>query len=187
MQPNGNTCVTLKSPHEESWQPLTTFAWKMAVCACVCICYMKYCLHGWYCKTVRTNAIQLQYNCNTKIFLVLQLYCACADCCNRTKFLRYFIVVVFNLCGPFNRIYSTFPVQVDASHWRSGKLDKNLSESACLACHQLQQMPCGFAHASPARHRHSATLILTSLLALIAGLLASDSPCTLSMHNFINT
>jgi len=83
-------------------------------------------------KAVRTNAIQLQYNCNTRIFflyccsciahvrtpaiqrsntsflqlaenlqaicssckkLVLQLYCACAGCCNTTKFLCYFIVV----------------------------------------------------------------------------------------------
>jgi len=84
-------------------------------------------------KAVRTSAIQLQYNCNTRIWifflyrscialvrtpaiqrcntsflqlaenlqatcssckkLVLQLYCACADCCNTTKFLCYFIVV----------------------------------------------------------------------------------------------
>jgi len=31
------------------------------------------------CKAVRTSAIQLQYNCNTRIFLVLQLYCTFAD------------------------------------------------------------------------------------------------------------
>jgi len=29
-------------------------------------------------KAVRTSATQLQYNCNTRIFLVLQLYCTCA-------------------------------------------------------------------------------------------------------------
>ena len=56
------------------------------------------------------TAIQLQYNTAIQVFynsqktcrllaavvkkLVLQLYCACADCCNTTKFLCYVIVVV---------------------------------------------------------------------------------------------
>ena len=58
----------------------------------------------------------LQYNAATQVLynlqktcrllaavvkqLVWQLYCACADCCNTTKFLCYFIVVVLHLCEP---------------------------------------------------------------------------------------
>ena len=77
-----------------------------------------------YCSCIaliRTPAIQC---CNTSFLQlaetwrllaavvqkpVLQLYCACADCCNTTKFLRYVIVcscivVVLHLCGPLNSV-----------------------------------------------------------------------------------
>ena len=37
---------------------------------------------GWFLKVVHTSAIQLRYNCNTRTFLVLQLYCTSADHCN---------------------------------------------------------------------------------------------------------
>jgi len=44
------------------------------------------------------RSAQVQYNYNTtaiqEFFLVLQLYCACVDCCNTTKFSCYVIVVV---------------------------------------------------------------------------------------------
>lgn len=84
-----------------------------------------------------------------------------------------------------NRIYSTFSAPVDPSHLKTEKLYKNVSTSACLACHQLRQMPCGFAHASPMHHYCVATLILTLLTA--ATLLASDSTVIPSLtYNFIN-
>ena len=38
----------------------------------------------------------LQYNCNTRIFLVSQLYCTCADRFSAKKFYNYFKTIVHN-------------------------------------------------------------------------------------------
>ena len=54
-----------------------------------------------YVLTVRTSAIQLQYNCNTRIVF---LYCSCIalvwTAAIQQNFLCYVIVVVLHLCGP---------------------------------------------------------------------------------------
>jgi len=42
--------------------------------------------HHFHVKAVRTSAIRLQYNCNTRIFLALQLYCTCTDPCCSTSY-----------------------------------------------------------------------------------------------------
>ena len=118
LQCKGGTCIYLPCKRLQS-------ATKHRICRQLCI----------RTKAVRTSAMQLQYNCNTRIFfmycscialvrtsaikccntsflqlaenlqatcssckkLVQQLYCACADCCNATKFLCYVIVVVLQL------------------------------------------------------------------------------------------
>lgn len=59
-------------------------------------------------------------------------------------------------------------------------MHNNLSESACVACDQLQLMPCGYARAASLHHLCTATLMLTSLLATTVGLVASDSASILS-------
>lgn len=84
-----------------------------------------------------------------------------------------YILVVSNVCC--NRVYSAYPVQADASQPMTERMHSNLSKSTCVACHQLREMPCGFACAPSLRHCCIATLILTLLLATVAGSLDSDS------------
>lgn len=90
--------------------------------------------------------------------------------------------VYLNVCC--TRVYSTYPVQADSSQTSTAKMHSNLSKSTCVGCHQLQQVPCGFAHALSLYHCCSVTLILMSLLATMAASLATDLrrvlyPCTL--------
>jgi len=67
-------------------------------------------------------------------------------------------------CTAVVRAYSTFPVQVDEPQVR---LRSGYESGGCIACRQLQQVPCGYARAPPRHHRYTATVILTSLLASV--------------------